>query len=119
MASNASVPDETPTACGVLQYAQTAFSNASTFGPRMKRPLARTSFDRTFSMGPGTALTGPAARGDAGTIGRNLEALSRDAPEAVEAYVALAAVAAALARDAGRIDGPEIRRIDEELDRWR
>lgn len=81
--------------------------------------LARTSFDRAFSMGPGTALTGPAARGDAGTIERNLEALSRDAPEAVEAYVSLAAVAARLARDAGRIDQEDVRRIEEELGRWR
>jgi predicted short-subunit dehydrogenase-like oxidoreductase (DUF2520 family) len=82
-------------------------------------PLARTSFDRTFSLGPGAALTGPAARGDAGTIERNLAALSKDAPDAVQAYVALSAAAAELAVSAGRITREDAERVREELDRWR
>ena len=83
------------------------------------RALAQTSFDRAFALGPGQALTGPASRGDAGTIARNLEALSRDAPEAVDAYVALAAAAARLAGEAGRITDEEARRVLQEVDRWR
>ena len=41
------------------------------------------------SSGPAQALTGPAVRGDAGTIQRNLEALARHAAAAVPPYVAL------------------------------
>ena len=80
--------------------------------------LARTSFDRTFSIGPGAALTGPAVRGDTGTIDRNLAALSADAPEAVAAYVALGLAAARLAADAGRLPPDERRRVEEALGRW-
>jgi predicted short-subunit dehydrogenase-like oxidoreductase (DUF2520 family) len=83
------------------------------------RSLAATSFDRTFEIGPAHALTGPAVRGDAGTIERNLIALQRDAPEAIDAYVALARAAAALANDGGRLDDEGRRRVEEVLDRWR
>src|SRR5437899_6157336 len=41
IASNASVTDETPKACGDLQYPQIAFSNGFTFGPIIIRYLAR------------------------------------------------------------------------------
>jgi predicted short-subunit dehydrogenase-like oxidoreductase (DUF2520 family) len=83
------------------------------------QPLARTAFDRTFAVGPAAALTGPAVRGDTGTIRRNLEALARDAPEAIEPYLALAAAAAAVACGSGRLSVDDRRRVDEELSRWR
>jgi len=78
-------------------------------------PLARTAFDRTFELGPAAALTGPAARGDAGTIERNLVALAANAPEAAPAYRALARVAAGLAREAGRLDDDGERRVLQAL----
>jgi predicted short-subunit dehydrogenase-like oxidoreductase (DUF2520 family) len=81
-------------------------------------PLARTAFDRTFALGPGTALTGPAVRGDVGTIERNLEALREGAPETVEPYVALARVAARLAAESGRLAEADRARVEEALDRW-
>jgi predicted short-subunit dehydrogenase-like oxidoreductase (DUF2520 family) len=81
--------------------------------------LAATSFDRTFEIGAEQALTGPAVRGDAGTIERNLTALRLGAPESVDAYVALARAAAALASDGGRLDDEGRRRVEEALDRWR
>jgi predicted short-subunit dehydrogenase-like oxidoreductase (DUF2520 family) len=71
------------------------------------------------AMGAERALTGPAVRGDAGTIGRNLEALSAAAPDAIPAYVALAAVALDLAEHAGRLPPDGRRRVEEVLDRWR
>jgi predicted short-subunit dehydrogenase-like oxidoreductase (DUF2520 family) len=82
-------------------------------------PLVRTAFDRTLAMGPEAALTGPAVRGDVGTIRRNLEALSSHAPEAVPAYAALAGIAAGIAERAGRLSGADRARVEEELGRWR
>ncbi len=67
-------------------------------------PLARTAFDRTFDLGPAAALTGPAVRGDVGTLDRNLRALRANSPEVVPAYVALAGLAADLAARSGRSD---------------
>jgi len=81
-------------------------------------PLARSSLDATFLEGPERALTGPAVRGDAGTIRRNLLALSRDAPEAVGAYVALAQMAATLGARSGRLSPEGLARVAEALKEW-
>jgi predicted short-subunit dehydrogenase-like oxidoreductase (DUF2520 family) len=76
-------------------------------------PLARAALDATLARGAAEAITGPAARGDAGTILRNLAALQRHAPEAVPAYVALARLAASLAVSSGRVPEDARRRVDE------
>jgi predicted short-subunit dehydrogenase-like oxidoreductase (DUF2520 family) len=86
---------------------------------RLLEPLARTAFDRTFAVGPSGALTGPAVRGDIGTIRRNLGALAEEAPEAVDSYVALARIAAAIAERSGRLSAEGRLLVDEELRRWR
>lgn len=85
---------------------------------RSFEPLARTALEGTFAKGPGAALTGPAARGDAGTIARNLAALADRSPEAVPAYVALARVAADLASRAGRLTPDGRAGVEEVLGRW-
>lgn len=82
-------------------------------------PLARTALDRTLGVGPSVALTGPAVRGDTGTIERNLSALAERAPDALEAYAALAAVAARLAESGGRLDATGRRAVEEAVERWR
>jgi len=82
-------------------------------------PLARSAFDRTFALGPAAALTGPAARGDTGTIERNLRALAEAVPGAVASYVALAEAVTAIALNAGRIDADQHARVREALDQWR
>ena len=41
--SSASVPEDTPTACGTPSIPASAFSNAPFAGPRTKRPVAKTS----------------------------------------------------------------------------
>jgi predicted short-subunit dehydrogenase-like oxidoreductase (DUF2520 family) len=87
--------------------------------PSYLEPLARSAFDRAFALGPETALTGPAVRGDAGTIERNLEALASAVPGAVAPYVALADAATALALAAGRIDEEQRARVGKALDPWR
>jgi predicted short-subunit dehydrogenase-like oxidoreductase (DUF2520 family) len=52
-------------------------------------PLTRAAAENAASLDPVAALTGPLARGDAGTVARHLRALAGDAP-AFDAYTALA-----------------------------
>jgi predicted short-subunit dehydrogenase-like oxidoreductase (DUF2520 family) len=52
-------------------------------------PLAAQSLGNARALGIAAALTGPAVRGDAGTIGEHLSALAQDAPAALDAYRAL------------------------------
>jgi predicted short-subunit dehydrogenase-like oxidoreductase (DUF2520 family) len=66
------------------------------------RPLLTTALDNVLAMGD-DALTGPVARGDAATVAAHLEALSRAAPEARAAYVAMARLTADRALAAGRL----------------
>jgi predicted short-subunit dehydrogenase-like oxidoreductase (DUF2520 family) len=82
-------------------------------------PLARTALDATLAVGPQDAITGPAVRGDVGTIRRNLEALSRQAPGAVESYVALARVAAGLGLRSGRLSREGYAGVVKALLEWR
>jgi predicted short-subunit dehydrogenase-like oxidoreductase (DUF2520 family) len=81
-------------------------------------PLARASLDHALEMGPAAALTGPAARGDAGTIRRNLEALAARVPESVAAYVVLARAALDLAEQAGRLPADRRTAVEEVLAEW-
>jgi predicted short-subunit dehydrogenase-like oxidoreductase (DUF2520 family) len=81
-------------------------------------PLARATLDHVLEDGPAAALTGPAGRGDAGTVRRNLEALEQHAPEAIPAYVALARAALDLAEGGGKLDAHARARVEEVL-RWK
>ncbi|QSB05137.1 Rossmann-like and DUF2520 domain-containing protein [Natronoglycomyces albus] len=56
---------------------------------RLIAPLLSAALDNTLRHGE-AALTGPVVRGDAGTVASHLEALEKTAPDAVEAYLALA-----------------------------
>jgi predicted short-subunit dehydrogenase-like oxidoreductase (DUF2520 family) len=82
-------------------------------------PLVRASLDNVASLGPEAALTGPAARGDAGTVARNLEALAANSPQAIPSYVALARVALDLAEHSGRLAPEERAKVEEVLARWK
>jgi predicted short-subunit dehydrogenase-like oxidoreductase (DUF2520 family) len=82
-------------------------------------PLARTALDLALTRGPATALTGPAARGDAGTVALHLRALADRAPDAVQPYVALARSAAALAVQNGSLSEEGWRGVEEVLTQWR
>lgn len=81
-------------------------------------PLQQATIANVAGAGPGLALTGPAARGDAGTIERNLDALARSAPWAVGAYVEMAKIALDLAVRSGRLTPAERGGVDEVLARW-
>lgn len=63
------------------------------------RPLLSAALDNALREGDG-ALTGPVARGDAGTVATHLEALAAYAPAQRRAYVALARATA------GRLPAP-------------
>lgn len=81
-------------------------------------PLVRASVENADVLGPALALTGPAVRGDAGTIERNLEAISETAPDAIAPYVAMARVALDLGERSGRLGHEERLRVEEVLTRW-
>jgi predicted short-subunit dehydrogenase-like oxidoreductase (DUF2520 family) len=82
-------------------------------------PLARATLDNVLQSGPEASLTGPVARGDAGTVRRNLEALSSHAPQAVPAYLALARVVLDLAERSGRLSAQGVGDVREVLGAWR
>jgi predicted short-subunit dehydrogenase-like oxidoreductase (DUF2520 family) len=81
-------------------------------------PLQRATVDNVGRLGPAAALTGPIVRGDAGTVDRNLAALSALLPEAVNAYVVLARAALDLATSSGRLDPARAASVEEVLSRW-
>lgn len=81
-------------------------------------PLAEGTLANVLERGAAEALTGPVARGDAGTVRRNLEALRERTPESVAAYVSLARVALDLASRKGRVSEHDRVRIGEVLDAW-
>lgn len=65
-------------------------------------PLLRAALDNTLRSGD-AALTGPVARGDAGTVAGHLRVLAQVAPESVPAYRALARRTVQRAVAAGRL----------------
>jgi predicted short-subunit dehydrogenase-like oxidoreductase (DUF2520 family) len=81
-------------------------------------PLARASLENVGRMGPAGALTGPAVRGDVGTVARNLEALRAAAPRAVPGYVELCRLALDLGERGGRLSPAGRAAVEEVLARW-
>ena len=81
-------------------------------------PLQQATVGNLARTGPADAITGPAVRGDAGTIARNLEALGASAPWAVDAYVEMARVTLDLAVRGGRLAKGQRVPVDEVLARW-
>lgn len=81
-------------------------------------PLLRASIDNVERLGPAGALTGPAVRGDAMTIERNLGALEGTAPTTVPAYVELCRAAIELAARAGRLSDEGRASLEDVLARW-
>jgi predicted short-subunit dehydrogenase-like oxidoreductase (DUF2520 family) len=70
---------------------------------RMLGPLLGAAMDNALRFGD-QALTGPIARGDAGTVGRHIATLQEQAPDVVDAYVALGRLTAVRGLAAGLID---------------
>ena len=83
----------------LVAQAQELLSAAGVSEPgRLLGPLLGAALDNALRSGDG-ALTGPVARGDAGTVRQHLEQLRRVSPPALDAYraMALATVGRALA----------------------
>jgi predicted short-subunit dehydrogenase-like oxidoreductase (DUF2520 family) len=66
------------------------------------RPLLQAALDNALAHG-GAALTGPVARGDAGTVAAHLRTIAAAAPDSVDLYGALARHTAARAVADGRL----------------
>lgn len=77
-------------------------------------PLLRATVENIARLGPDVALTGPAARGDAGTIERHLDALPG---QLREMYIANARRVLHRALAAGYLDLEPAERVAELLDR--
>ena len=69
---------------------------------RLIAPLLNAALDNALRLGDG-ALTGPVARGDAGTVAAHLEQLSTQTPDIRPTYVALARATAERALASGRL----------------
>lgn len=70
---------------------------------RVLAPLLGAALDGSLRSGD-AVLTGPVARGDAGTVRSHLDVLARVAPEVLPAYVAMARLTADRALASGRLD---------------
>ncbi len=81
---------------------------------RILAPLLGASLDNATRYGD-AGLTGPVARGDAGTVAAHLRALAEHAPEVVPAYVALARLTADRALQSGRLDAVAAEKLLEVL----
>jgi predicted short-subunit dehydrogenase-like oxidoreductase (DUF2520 family) len=68
----------------------------------MLGPLLSAALDNALRSGD-AALTGPVVRGDAGTVAAHLDVIGRYAPDAVDAYVAMARRTADRAMGSGRL----------------
>jgi predicted short-subunit dehydrogenase-like oxidoreductase (DUF2520 family) len=69
---------------------------------RMLGPLLGAALDNALRRGD-RALTGPVARGDAGTVTAHLQAIALQAPEALSAYVEMSRLTAVRALNAGTL----------------
>ena len=70
---------------------------------RIYLPLVEQTIANARTMGIAPALTGPATRGDAGTIDAHLAALAVDAPDALPVYRALLARSVSIAEQRGAL----------------
>jgi predicted short-subunit dehydrogenase-like oxidoreductase (DUF2520 family) len=68
-------------------------------------PLVEQTLANARALGVAASLTGPARRGDAGTIAAHREAIAQEAPGAADVYRALLTRGVALAEGAGSISG--------------
>jgi predicted short-subunit dehydrogenase-like oxidoreductase (DUF2520 family) len=79
-------------------------------------PLLRGTIENLDNAGLPGALTGPIARGDAGTVVRHLEALEKCSPEMAHLYRHLARLTLPLAIKKGGLDENVVRQLNELLD---
>jgi predicted short-subunit dehydrogenase-like oxidoreductase (DUF2520 family) len=97
--------------------AEEALAAAGVPDPRAAlAPLQRATLANIDRLGTRDALTGPAVRGDAGTVERNLAAIDGATPALVAPYVALCRAAMRVAGD--RLTAADREALEEVLVRW-
>jgi len=69
---------------------------------RLAAPLLSASLDNVLRLGD-AALTGPVVRGDVATVAAHVATLTREAPDVLPAYLAMARRTAERARESGRL----------------
>jgi predicted short-subunit dehydrogenase-like oxidoreductase (DUF2520 family) len=74
-------------------------------------PLMQGTLENLGRVGLPAALTGPIARGDAGTVERHLHALAERAPELTELYRTVGRRVVRVAAEKGEADPEGLRRI--------
>ena len=82
---------------------------------RIYLPLVEQTIANARAMGIAAALTGPATRGDAGTIQAHLAALADDAPAALPVYRALLARSVSIAEQRGALSPEATGRLHTAL----
>ncbi|MFL5766349.1 MAG: Rossmann-like and DUF2520 domain-containing protein [Actinomycetota bacterium] len=88
-------------------------------GVQAMTPLANATLHNALTSDPISVLTGPAVRGDVGTVQRNLHALHDRAPELVASYVVLSEAALALVGRSDRDPPASEDAVREVLAQWR
>jgi predicted short-subunit dehydrogenase-like oxidoreductase (DUF2520 family) len=99
----------------LVAEAQDLLSQAGVAHPaRMLGPLLSAALDNALRFGD-AGLTGPVARGDAGTVARHVAALEEASPGAKAVYLALARLTAERALAAGRLKPADAERLLDAL----
>jgi predicted short-subunit dehydrogenase-like oxidoreductase (DUF2520 family) len=87
----------------LVAQAMQVLADAQVAAPdRVLAPLLGTALDNALRRGD-AALTGPVARGDAGTVAAHLRELADETPDVLAAYVAMARATAERALASGRL----------------
>ncbi|MGB2982440.1 MAG: DUF2520 domain-containing protein, partial [Candidatus Bipolaricaulia bacterium] len=79
-------------------------------------PLVRGTIENLEAVGLPKALTGPVARGDVGTVKRNLKALAEFSPAHVDLYTELARRTIPIARAKGTLSETDAKKLLEYLE---
>ena len=99
---------------GLLETLATAARTAGLDEPGalgVYAPLLRQALGNAETLGLERAMTGPVARGDAGTIAAHLAFLADAAPAALDAYVALSEAQLTVAERRGGLDPETLARV--------
>jgi predicted short-subunit dehydrogenase-like oxidoreductase (DUF2520 family) len=89
---------------------------ATPTGRQLIGPLVRGAVDSALSLGPGAALTGPVARGDANLVARQAHAVAVHESGLGDLYGLLARSAIRLAASEGRLDPQQVRDLESALE---
>jgi predicted short-subunit dehydrogenase-like oxidoreductase (DUF2520 family) len=101
----------------VVAQAMQVLAGAGVEAPdRVLAPLLSAALDGALRQGD-AALTGPVARGDAGTVSAHVHELGRETPDVLPTYVALARAAAVRALADGRLAPQAAERLLDALAR--